>query len=106
MIIAAPIDGDGNIGHSWGRARTVVVATVTDGKITRWEPHDVGWDVLHDERSEGSHHARVITFLRHHEVQTVLVHQVGEGMRRMLTSAGIDLRDGVYGNARMAILAV
>jgi predicted Fe-Mo cluster-binding NifX family protein len=106
MIVAAPVDLDGNIGHSWGKARTVVVATVAQGEITEWESHEVRWDVLHEEGTHGSHHARVFSFLRDNGVQAVVVHQVGDGMRRMLTTAGLDLRDGVYGDARAAILAI
>ncbi len=103
MIIAAPVEPDGSVGHTWGKARSVVVARVEAGRIADWTPYEVAWDVLHDAGTHGSHHARVITFLRAHDVGVVLVDHVGDGMRRMLTSAGIDLREGVGGDARAAM---
>ncbi len=104
-VIAVPVDPDGSVGHSWGKAEVVAVVTVSDGHVERWVTHEVGWDLAHDSGTHGSHHARVIRFLRDHDVQVVLVRHVGEGMRRMLTSAGIDLREGVGGDARTAVLA-
>ena len=54
---------------------------------------------------QGSHHARVVTFLQAHDVELVLVDHVGDGMRRMLPSMGVELREGVHGDARAAMLA-
>lgn len=105
MIVATPVDPGGQVGHTWGRARQVGVAEVSEGNVVRWEVHDVDWDRLHDEGTHGAHHARVVGFLRAHAVQVVLVDHVGDGMRRMLATMGIDLREGVRGDARSAALA-
>jgi predicted Fe-Mo cluster-binding NifX family protein len=106
MILAVPVEPDGRVGHTWGKAAAVAVATVTDGTITRWEVHQVGWDAAHDEGPHGTHHARVVRFLREHGVGAVLVDHVGEGMRRMLTTMGIALHERTHGDARAAVLAV
>ena len=106
MIIAAAVQPDGSLGHSWGKARSVVVATVEADAIVDWRPYEVAWDLLHDEGTPGAHHARVVTFLQAHGVEMVLVDHVGDGMRRMLSSMGVDLREGVQGDARAAMLAV
>ena len=105
MILAAAVDPEGSVAHSWGRAPAVAVARVEDGQILGWAEHPVGWDALHDEGTHGSHHARVVTFLRDNEVEVVLVDHVGDGMRRMLPSMGVRLIEGIQGDARQAMLA-
>lgn len=105
MIVAAAIEPDGTIGHAWGKADTVAVARVADGRIQDWQQHRVGWDRAHDQGTHGSHHARVVTFLREQGVEVVLAHHVGDGMRRMLGSMGVRLVEGVGGDARAAMVA-
>ncbi len=105
MIVAAAVEPDGSVSHTWGKARSVTVATVESGRIIDWHPYEVCWDLLHDEGTSGSHHARVVTFLRTHDVEMVLVDHVGDGMRRMLSSMGVELREGVRGDAREAMRA-
>ncbi len=105
MIIAAAVEPDGSLGHSWGKAKSVVVATVEADEIVDWRPYEVAWDLLHDEGTPGAHHARVVTFLQAHDVEMVLVDHVGDGMRRMLPSMGVELREGVQGDARSAMRA-
>jgi predicted Fe-Mo cluster-binding NifX family protein len=104
VIIAAAIGPDGTIGHAWGRAEAVAVARVTDGRIEDWQEHGVGWDRSHDQGTHGSHHARVVAFLREQGVEMVLAHHVGEGMRRMLATMGIVLVEGAGGDARAAMV--
>lgn len=106
MIIAAAVDADGLIAHSWGKARTVAVAEVEDDRVRDWQEYSVGWDVSHDEGPHGAHHARVVRFLRTHRVQAVLARQVGEGMRRMLGSMDVRLIEGAAGDARAVMLSV
>lgn len=106
MIIAVAVAPDGTVGHSWGKAPSVVVARVEEGQILDWQPYDVDWDRSHDEGTAGSHHARIVTFLRAHAVEAVLVDHVGDGMRRMLGSMGIRLVEGIGGDARAAALGV
>ena len=105
MVIAAAVDPDGRVGHSWGKAQSVVVATVVDDQVGDWRPYEVSWDLLHDEGTPGAHHARVGTFLKTHEVDMVLVDHIGDGMRRMLSSMGVELREGITGDAREAMRA-
>ena len=103
--IALAVDPSGAVGASWGKARTVAVATVRDGSIVAWDEFDVAWDEAHDQGTHGSHHARVVTFLREHEVDTVLAAHVGEPMVRMLNTMGLRLELGVTGDARAAVEA-
>jgi predicted Fe-Mo cluster-binding NifX family protein len=105
VIVAAAVEPDGSVGHSWGKARSVVVATVEADEVADWRPYEVCWDLLHDEGTSGAHHARVVTFLRTHGVGMVLVDHVGDGMRRMLTSMGVDLCEDIRGDARAAMCA-
>lgn len=106
MIACVPVTDDGTVAGGWGRARRVAVAAVTDGRITQWQELDVAWDVLHDEGSEGSHHARVARFLREHQAEVVVTGHLGPGMERMLGSMGVRVVQQAHGDARAAVLAV
>jgi predicted Fe-Mo cluster-binding NifX family protein len=99
-VVAIPVTPDGLVGPSWGRAPLVAVATVSDGAVTSWAEHDVRWDVLHDEGTEGGHHARVARFLIDNEVQVVAADHMGPPMVRMLGSMGIGVVLGAGGDAR------
>ncbi|MDX5318020.1 MAG: hypothetical protein LPK38_01470, partial [Actinomycetes bacterium] len=81
MIVMTTLDAAGNVGGGLGRAARVAVARVEDGDITSWDEHEVAWDRLHDEGTEGSHHARIVTFLREHHVNVVVAKGIGEGMQ-------------------------
>ena len=104
VVVAVAVEGD-QVGPRWGRAPRVAVAVVVDGGVAHWSEHAVGWDVAHDEGTEGSHHARVVRFLREQRVQVVAADHVGDGMVRMLASAGVVLVTGAHGPARDAVLA-
>jgi predicted Fe-Mo cluster-binding NifX family protein len=104
VVVAVPLDGD-QVGTRWGRAERVAVAVVTDGVISWWTEHAVGWDAAHDAGSEGQHHARVVRFLRDQEVQVVAADHVGDGMLRMLDAMGVVLVTGARGPARDAVVA-
>lgn len=105
MKVCVPIGAGGTVGPRWGKADRVAVADVTGGAITAWEEFDVGWDVLHDQGTEGSHHARVVKFLRDNQVEVVAAPHVGPGMVRMLDTMRIRLVTGAAGDARSAALA-
>jgi predicted Fe-Mo cluster-binding NifX family protein len=89
MKVCVPITTSGSLDPRWGRADRVAVAEVDGGAIASWVEHEVGWGASHDSGTEGSHHARVATFLRHNGIEAVAVDHMGEGMVRMLTTMGI-----------------
>jgi predicted Fe-Mo cluster-binding NifX family protein len=60
---------------------------------------------LHDEGTPGSHHARVVSFLRDHQVEAVVANHIGDGMVRMLDTMGLPTHLGAAGDARAAVLA-
>ena len=105
MYVATPVDADGQSAHSWGRAHWIAVAEVTDGAIASWQVHEVSWDVLHDDTTHGSHHARVVTFLKDQGIQAIVVDHVGEGMQRMLATMNIPLLPISPGDAQASVLA-
>ena len=105
MIIAIPVDAEGQVAHGWGRAPRVAVETAADGAITDWQVHDVGWDVAHDEGTEGSHHARIARFLIDNAIETVVAEHMGDGMVRMLGTMKLPVVLGAAGDARASVLA-
>lgn len=105
MIACVPVGEQGEVGHGWGRAHRVAVAEVVEGQVTRWEEYDVAWDESHDTGTEGSHHARIVRFLREHEVGAVVVGHVGAGMHHTMTKMGLAVHTGAAGDARAAVLA-
>jgi predicted Fe-Mo cluster-binding NifX family protein len=102
MRVCVPVTGDGQVDVRWGRADRVAVAEVADGQVRGWQEHTVGWGTLHDQGTEGAHHARVARFLRDHQVQAVAAQHMGPGMERMLASMAIKIVTGVHGDARAA----
>lgn len=105
MIVCITVTPDGQTGGGWGKARRVALATLTDGAITDWQEIDVGWDVAHDEGTEGSHHARIARFLIENKVDTVVAGHMGPPMVNTLDKMRIRTVLGVSGDARAAVLA-
>ncbi len=105
MKVCIPIADGGQVDPRWGRADRVAVAEVADGQISDWQEFAVGWGTLHDQGTEGAHHARIARFLRANQIQVIAAHHVGPGMERMLGSMAIRLVTGVGGDARAAALA-
>lgn len=105
MIVCVPVDPDGSVGHSWGRAPRVAVARVESRNIADWQEFEVRWDALHDEGTEGGHHARIARFLQEHGVEAIVAGHVGPGMLQMLPKMGVVLRLGASGDARSAVLS-
>jgi predicted Fe-Mo cluster-binding NifX family protein len=103
MIMCATLGSGGTVGPGLGRASRVAVASVTDGHISSWEELEVGWDRLHDQGTEGAHHARITRFLRDHNVEVVVAPHLGAGMQRTLGSMGVRMVLGVQGDARRAV---
>jgi len=104
--VAVAVDPAGAVGHSWGKAPRVAVAEVSDGQIVRWQEFDVAWDVSHDAGTHGSHHARVVRFLREHEVTHVVADHMGEGMVRTLAQLHIQVSRPEQLDARAAVAAL
>jgi predicted Fe-Mo cluster-binding NifX family protein len=106
MIVCIPITLDGNVDPRWGRADWVAIADVQGGEIKTWLEVEVSWSKLHDEGTEGSHHARVVKFLKENGVETVIVNHMGDGMTRMLKTMEIPVHLGAMGDARAAVHTV
>jgi predicted Fe-Mo cluster-binding NifX family protein len=104
MRACVTVEAD-EVGRGWGRAERVAIAEVVDAAITSWSEHEVRWGDLHDSGTEGAHHARVVRFLREHEIDLVVVTNMGEDQHRMLTKMGIRVVLGATGDARAAVLA-
>ena len=64
MKVCVPVAADGQVDPRWGRADRVAVAEVADGEVRDWQEFTVAWGTLHDQGTEGAHHARVARFLR------------------------------------------
>ena len=105
MIICAPVTSEGMIDPRWGRTDWVAVADVVDGEIVTWQEIEVSWSRLHDEGEPGSHHARVVKFLRDHDVEAVVANHIGDGMVRMFDTMGLPAYLGAAGDARAAVQA-
>jgi predicted Fe-Mo cluster-binding NifX family protein len=105
MKVCVPVSADGAVDPRWGRAERVAVAEVVGGELRDWQEHDVGWGTLHDEGTEGAHHARIARFLRDNGIDAVAAEHVGPGMQRMLDSMAVRLVTGVSGDARTAAVS-
>ena len=103
MKVCVPITAANTIDPRWGRTERVAVADVQDGTVYDWTEFEVGWGALHDSGPEGAHHARIVRFLRDHQVQMVVVDHVGDGMQRMLTTMGVRIETGHVGDAHLAV---
>ena len=106
MHIAVPVTQSGVVAPGWGRAQHVAMAEVSNGEIAGWRVFDVNWHALHDEGTEGAHHARIVRFLLDNEIDGVVVEHMGEGMTRMLATMGIPVSLGAEGDARSAVLVM
>lgn len=105
MIICAPVTNEGTIDPRWGKADWVALADVVDGEIVSWQEVEVSWSRSHDEGAPGSHHARVVKFLRDHRVEAVVANHIGDGMVRMFDTMSLPVHLGAAGDARAAVKA-
>lgn len=106
MNLMIPVRPDGTVEPRFGKAPMVAVATVDpDGSILQWNSYQVDWERLHDLGTEGSHHARIVTFLREHEVDAVVATHVGPGMQRTLTAMGLPMLLATLPDARASVSA-
>ena len=105
MNVCIPVAADGTVDPRFGRTGRVAVATVDNNALTDWQEFDVGWDVAHDEGTEGAHHARVARFLMDHQVNVVAAQRIGDGMSRMLGTMHIRVILDCAGDARHVVLS-
>lgn len=105
MIVATPVDAAGRSAGAWGRAHWVAVGRVADGVLSDWQVHEVDWDGQHDAGTHGSHHARIVRFLKDHAVDAVVVDHMGPGMARVLRTMGIPLLRSSPGDAQASVVA-
>lgn len=103
MIVAVPVTPEGRVDPRWGKASQVAVARVDDGEISSWEEHTVGWDRLHDEGTHGSHHARIVRFLRDHHIDAVVIDHCGAPMLNVMQKMGLVVVVDAEGPAREVI---
>ena len=104
MTVCVPVTPDGCVDGLWGRAARVAVAHVEGGLVTGWEEHDVHWDELHDVGTEGGHHGRIARFLIEQGATMVIAGRMGPPMVQMLGKMKIEVRLGVTGDARLAVI--
>jgi predicted Fe-Mo cluster-binding NifX family protein len=104
MVVCVPVTTDGLIDPRWGRANRLAITEIADGAIRSWEEQDVGWNALHDEGTEGSHHARVARFLREHHIEAVVANHMGPPMAHMVGLMGVKVWLGATGDARQAVV--
>ncbi|MGC3995635.1 MAG: NifB/NifX family molybdenum-iron cluster-binding protein [Propionicimonas sp.] len=104
MIVATPVTAEGQSAAAWGRARWIGIADVRDGTVSAWEIHEVGWDASHDEGTHGSHHARIVRFLREQRIEAVVVDHMGPGMVQVMNTMGIPVLPAAPGDAQASVL--
>ncbi len=105
MIVGVTTAPDGTVGGGLGRAQTMAVTEVRDGVATSWTEHHVGWGDLHGTGPEGTHHARIVRFVREHALETVVTSGLGDGMRNTMGKLGVVVRTDLSGDARAAAVA-
>lgn len=121
MIIAVNVFQTG-VGGGLGRAKTIAIADVDNGEIASWEEFEVRWDLSHDQGpsgltigprpgaiggpqgSHGSHHGRIVSFLREHKVDAVVTGHLGPPMAHTLDLMGISVVTSDLDDARRAAL--
>ncbi len=104
VTLAVNVTGD-QVGGGLGRAHTVAIAVIANGRIVSWEEHEVAWDVSHDQGPEGQHHARIVRFMRDNEIQAVVTGHMGPPMVNTLHKLGVLPLVNASGDVRDAALA-
>ena len=105
MIVATPVNADGQSAAAWGKAHWIGVAALEGGAVTDWHIHEVAWDVSHDEGTHGSHHARIVRFLKENAITAVVVDHMGPGMVQVMQTMGIPLLPATPGDAQASVVA-
>ncbi len=104
MRIAMPVTPGDELDRTFGKADRIALVDVIDGQITNWRTIEVGWRAVHDQGTHGSHHARIVRFMRENEVERVVFNHMGEGMLNTLGKLGLSLVQAEPGAARSTAL--
>ncbi len=72
--------------------------------IGDWQ-RELSLDVLHDERTHGSHHARVARFFKEQGIEAVVPSEMGPGVVPMLATMGLPILPASPGDAKASVLA-
>ena len=105
MIVATPVSESGQSAAAWGKAHWIGVANLKDGAVTTWQIHEVAWDVSHDEGTHGSHHARIVRFLKEQGIDAVVVDHMGPGMVQVMQTMRIPVLPASPGDAQASVVA-
>jgi predicted Fe-Mo cluster-binding NifX family protein len=103
MTICVPLNPDGTVHDRLGQANTVAICQVSNGVVTDWTEHVVGWDATYGIETLGVHHPRVIRFLQQQHVDAVVADHLCDVMQTTLPKLGIAVHLGVTGDARGAV---
>lgn len=104
MIIAIPVTPEGNVDPRWGKAHDVAIAQVEGSEIVSWTVHEVNWDELHDLGAHGTHHGRIVRFLKEQGVGTVVINHAGPPMMNTMDKMGLNIAINSQGPAKAAAL--
>ena len=104
MVVAVPVTAEEMVDPRWGKADSVAVARVEDGAVRDWQVHRTDWHRLHDEGHHGTHHARVVRFLRDNQVEAVVIDHAGAPMLNTMQKMGLKIVLDAAGPAREAVL--
>ena len=104
MIVAIPVTPEGLVDPRWGKADQVAVVRIEDNEIHVWQVHLTDWQRLHDEGQHGTHHARVVRFLRDNDVDTVVIDHAGASMLNTMEKMKLNIVLDASGPAREAAL--
>lgn len=100
-----PVTENGEVDGGFGKAYRVAVGVFDGSEITEWNEEVVDWRTAHDEGTHGSHHARIVKYLREHEVTHVLTGHMGESMQNTISKLQLELKLNLSGDARTAVRA-
>ena len=105
VVVCLPVAPGRRVAHSWGKAPVVALATVRDGAVAGWSEHEVRWDLSHDVGQHGGHHARIVRFLREHDVAAVAADHMGPPMVHTLGKLGVEVLLGAGDDGEAAAVA-
>lgn len=89
MNVMLPVNADGTVELRFGRAHFVAVAEFDGDQLTNWTVDEVNWDVLHDEGTHGHHHARMVRYIKEHNVERIGFVGMGQSMMNTLNKANV-----------------